>query len=142
MSSRRRISATAAALAACALLAVGCGRAAPGTDGSSGSGSGSGGSGQVSPTKGLVISTPAGTSSVASVTWAVYRPVNSLDPIFAFDYPENTAISLMCESLLLQEPNGSIQPGLATVSNAGADEDGLHAPARREVLERRPGDAR
>jgi peptide/nickel transport system substrate-binding protein len=53
---------------------------------------------------------------MSSVTWAVYRPVNSLDPIFAFDYPENTAISLMCESLLLQEPSGSIQPGLATVS--------------------------
>jgi peptide/nickel transport system substrate-binding protein len=115
MSVRRRTSATAAALAACALLAAGCGRAAPGPGGSSGSDNGSG-SGQVSPTKGLVISTPAGTSSVASVTWAVYRPVNSLDPIFAFDYPENTAISLMCESLLLQEPNGSIQPGLATVS--------------------------
>src|SRR5580704_5855358 len=109
MSARRRTSATVAALAACALLAAGCGRAAPGPGGS-------GGSGQVSPTKGLVISTPPGTSSVASVTWAVYRPVNSLDPIFAFDYPENTAISLMCESLLLQEPNGSVQPGLATVS--------------------------
>jgi peptide/nickel transport system substrate-binding protein len=116
MSARWRTSATAAALAACALLAAACGRAAPGTGGSSDSGNGSGGSGQVSPTKGLVISTPAGKSSVASVTWAVYRPVNSLDPIFAFDYPENTAISLMCESLLLQEPNGSIQPGLATVS--------------------------
>ena len=116
MSARRRTSATVAALAACALLAAGCGRAAPGTGGSGGSGHASGGSGQVSPTKGLVISTPAGRSSVASATWAVYRPVNSLDPIFAFDYPENTAISLMCESLLLQEPNGSIQPGLATVS--------------------------
>jgi len=116
MSARRRVSATVAALAACALLAAGCGRAAPGTGGSSGSGDASGGSGQVSPTKGLVISTPAGRSSVASVTWAVYRPVNSLDPIFAFDYPENTAISLMCESLLRQQPNGSIQPGLATVS--------------------------
>ena len=116
MSARRRTSATVAALAACALLAAGCGRAAPGTGGSGGSGHASGGSGQVSPTKGLVVSTPAGTSSVASATWAVYRPVNSLDPIFAFDYPENTAISLMCESLLLQEPNGSIQPGLATVS--------------------------
>src|SRR3984957_3364182 len=116
MSVRRRTSATVAALAACALLGGGCGRAAPGTGGSSGSANGSGDSGQISPTKGLVISTPAGTSSVASVTWAVYRPVNSLDPIFAFDYPENTAISLMCESLLLQEPNGSVQPGLATVS--------------------------
>jgi peptide/nickel transport system substrate-binding protein len=112
MSLRWRTSATAATLAACALLAAGCGKAAPGT----GNKSNGGGSGQISPTKGLVISTPAGTTSVASVTWAVYRPVNSLDPIFAFDYPENTAISLMCESLLLQEPDGSIQPGLATVS--------------------------
>ncbi len=51
------------------------------------------------------------------MTWAVYRDVDSLDPIFAFDYPENTAISLMCESLLRQAPDGSIGPGLATVAN-------------------------
>ncbi len=72
-------------------------------------------SGIVSPTKGLVATTPAGTKPVQSVTWAVYRDVNSLDPIFAFDYPENTADSLMCESLLRQAPDGSLQPGLATV---------------------------
>jgi peptide/nickel transport system substrate-binding protein len=112
MSLRWRTSATVATLAACALLAAGCGKAAPGTGGNSNGG----GSGQISPTKGLVTTTAAGTASVASAVWAVYRPVNSLDPIFAFDYPENTAISLMCESLLLQEPDGSIQPGLATVS--------------------------
>jgi peptide/nickel transport system substrate-binding protein len=53
---------------------------------------------------------------VPSVTWAVYRDVNSLDPAFAFDYPENTAISLMCESLLQQQPNGNITAGLASVS--------------------------
>jgi peptide/nickel transport system substrate-binding protein len=105
MSQRRRMAA-AAVLAAAALLAAACGR-------SVGAGAASQ---EVSPTRGLVTSTPAGTTSVASVTWAVYRPVNSLDPIFAFDYPENTAISLMCESLLLQAPDGSIQPGLATVS--------------------------
>jgi peptide/nickel transport system substrate-binding protein len=104
MSPRRRTSAAAAILAACALLTAACGRSA----GSS--------AGLVSPTKGLVTAIPAGTKPVSSVTWAVYRPVNTLDPIFAFDYPENTAISLMCESLLLQEPDGSIQPGLATVS--------------------------
>jgi peptide/nickel transport system substrate-binding protein len=107
MSPRWRTSATAAVLAACALLAAGCGRSA-GSAGTSAD--------QISPTKGLVTAIPAGTKTVSSVTWAVYRPVNSLDPIFAFDYPENTAISLMCESLLLQEPDGSIQPGLATVS--------------------------
>ncbi|HTA00033.1 MAG TPA: ABC transporter substrate-binding protein [Streptosporangiaceae bacterium] len=107
MNPRWRTSATAAVLAACALLAAGCGRSA---------GSAATSAGQISPTKGLVTSTAAGTKAMSSVTWAVYRPVNSLDPIFAFDYPENTAISLMCESLLLQEPSGSIQPGLATVS--------------------------
>ena len=73
--------------------------------------------GTVSPTKGLVATTPPGTTAVSSVTWAVYRDVNSLDPIYAFDYPENTAISLMCESLLRQAPDGSLQPGLATLSN-------------------------
>jgi peptide/nickel transport system substrate-binding protein len=73
-------------------------------------------SGDVSPTKGLVATTPAGTKTVPSAIWAVYRDVNSLDPIFAFDYPENTAVSLLCESLLKQSPDGAIGPGLATLA--------------------------
>ena len=97
-----------AVMAACALVAAACGRSASG---------GGSGSGNVSPTTGLVATTPAGTTTVPSVVWAVYRDVNSLDPIFAFDYPENTADSLMCESLLRQAPDGSLQPGLATVTN-------------------------
>ena len=48
--------------------------------------------------------------------WAVYREVNSLDPIFAFDYPENTTDSLLYESLLRQAADGSIGPGLATLT--------------------------
>ena len=105
--SRRRM-----ALVAVAALCMGvpaCGRSVSSTQGQ--------GSGLVSPTKGLVATTPAGTKPVQSVTWAVYRDVNSLDPIFAFDYPENTADSLMCESLLLQAPGGALKPGLATVSS-------------------------
>src|SRR4029077_20627420 len=78
---------------------------------------GSSTSGNISPTKGLVTSTPAGTKTVPSMVWAVYRDVNSLDPISAFDYPENTAASLMCESLLRQARNGALQPGLASVAN-------------------------
>ncbi len=100
-----------AAATASALTAAACGRSA------SPAGSAAG---NVSPTKGLVATTPAGTATVPSVTWAVYRDVNSLDPIFAFDYPENTADSLMCESLLRQAPDGSLQPGLATVANPSA----------------------
>ena len=70
----------------------------------------------LSPTAGLTATTPAGSKQVASATWAVYRDVNSLDPAYAFDYPENTAISLMCESLLRQQPDGSLAPGLATLT--------------------------
>src|SRR4249920_2204941 len=106
MSSRRRWAVTAMA-AACVLTAAACGRSA-GTSGSSASGN-------ISPTKGLVATTAAGAATVPSVVWAVYRDVNSLDPIFAFDYPENTADSLMCESLLLQAPGGALKPGVATV---------------------------
>ena len=89
-----------------ATVALGCGAAKSG-----GEASPSG----VSTTE-LVTTTPAGSKPVASVVWAVYREVNSLDPIYAFDYPENTAIPLMCESLLRQAPDGSIEPGLASLS--------------------------
>src|SRR6516162_6284810 len=111
---RRSRWAVIAVAAACALVASACGRSA----GNAGSAGGS--SGNISPTKGLVATTPAGTKPVSSVVWAVYRDVNSLDPIYAFDYPENTADSLMCESLLRQAPDGSLQPGLATVASPSA----------------------
>src|SRR5580704_9331846 len=107
MARRRGMWTAAAVVAAFALVASGCGRSA----------GGNAASGNISATKGLVATTPTGTKPVSSITWAVYRDVNSLDPIYAFDYPENTAISLMCESLLRQAPDGSLQPGLATISN-------------------------
>ncbi len=103
------MSVTAVTIAAALSLAA-CGRSA----------GSNGGTGTLSPTKGLVASTAPGSKPVSSVTWAVYRDVNSLDPIYAFDYPENTAISLMCESLLKQSPTGAIEPGLATMSNPSA----------------------
>jgi peptide/nickel transport system substrate-binding protein len=111
MDHRRSRVAVISVIAACALAAAACGRSASGAGSTSGN---------ISPTAGLVATTPAGVKTVSSVTWAVYRNVNSLDPIYAFDYPENTADSLMCESLLRQAPNGSLQPGLATVSHPNA----------------------
>jgi peptide/nickel transport system substrate-binding protein len=65
----------------------------------------------------LAVTTRAGTKPVDKVVWAVYRDVNSLDPIYAFDYPENTTDSLLYESPLRQAPDGSIGPGLATMTN-------------------------
>jgi peptide/nickel transport system substrate-binding protein len=103
---RTKVMTAVAATAALALAGAACGRSA-----------GSPAAGNVSATQGLVTTTPAGSTAVPSVTWAVYRDVNSLDPIYAFDYPENTAVSLMCESLLRQTPAGSLQPGLATMTS-------------------------
>ncbi len=105
----KRLPLAITAITATALLVSACGR-------SLSSASSSATAQTISPTANLVTTTPAGAKPVAHVAWAVYRDANTLDPAFAFDYPENTAISLMCESLLLQKPNGTIAPGLATVT--------------------------
>ena len=67
-----------------------------------------------SPSATLQTTMPAATSELDKVTWAVYREVGSLDPIYAFDYPENTAVSAMCETLVAQQPDGSTAPALAS----------------------------
>ena len=95
-------------VATCALAAAACGGSA-GRTGSS--------AGTVSPVKGLAAVTHAGTKPVSSVIWATTRDVKSLDAIYSYGYPENTADALMCESLLRQAPTGSLEPGLATVAN-------------------------
>jgi peptide/nickel transport system substrate-binding protein len=64
----------------------------------------------------LAVTTKAGTKPVDKIVWAVYREVGTLDPIYAFDYPENTTDSLLYESLLRQAPDGSVVPGLATLT--------------------------
>jgi peptide/nickel transport system substrate-binding protein len=107
MRRRRTASFAAAGMVALTLLASACGRSLSSANSTTGN---------ISPTANLVATTPAGAKPVSQATWAVYRDVNSLDPAFAFDYPENTAISLMCESLLLQKADGAIVPGLASLS--------------------------
>ena len=67
-------------------------------------------------TLGLANTTSPGKSSVDKIVWGVYRETNSLDPIYAFDYPENTVLAVLCEELLTQAPDGAIGPGLATLS--------------------------
>ncbi len=88
------------------VLAAGCGRSA-----------GGGTSTPPPASSSLHATTPAaqGTYSGA-VTWALYRETNSLDPIFAFDYPENTVIASMCDTLIRQSPEGVVGPGLSTLT--------------------------
>jgi peptide/nickel transport system substrate-binding protein len=61
----------------------------------------------------LSATTPAAAGPIDHITWALYREVNSLDPAFAFDYPENTVLTTLCDALYRAEPDGSIGPGLA-----------------------------
>ena len=91
-----------AIVGAISLLATACGGRTAGTGGPGGTQ--------------LVNTTTPGTKPVDKVVWAVYRDVNSLDPIYAFDYPENTTDSLLYESLLRQGADGSIGPGIATLA--------------------------
>jgi peptide/nickel transport system substrate-binding protein len=99
----RTASAALAALALAALGAAGCGKKAPATSTTA-----------AKPAAELSPTTPAAKGDTGPVTWAVYRAVATLDPIQAYDYPENTAITAMCDSLLQQQPDGSSKPGLAT----------------------------
>ncbi|MFT3872580.1 MAG: ABC transporter substrate-binding protein [Nocardioides sp.] len=96
------------AVATVALLFIaGCGRSADEDDNQNNN---------VSEDTKLTTITPAGTSEAGPITWTVYRDVQTLDPIYAFDYPDNTAVSLMCESLLRMQPDGQIADGLAKMS--------------------------
>ena len=98
------------AIAALTLLAGACGRSAPSpTPSVTASGSGNG-------APALATTTAPGVAPVDKIVWAQYRETNSLDPIYAFDYPENSMMGILCESLLRQAPDGSIGPGTATLS--------------------------
>jgi peptide/nickel transport system substrate-binding protein len=108
MNTRRLVAAGTAALIALGTAA--CGRKASTNTASTTASS--------SPATNLKATTPAATGDTGAVTWATYREVGTLDPIQAFDYPENTVISAMCDSLLQQQPDGTIKPGLASKVDA------------------------
>ncbi|MDX8464630.1 ABC transporter substrate-binding protein [Mesorhizobium sp. VK23B] len=101
--SRRLIAVAASALVV--LVLPGCGRSADDTK-----------SGQNAAGSSYVDITPAGTKSHGPIVWGVYRDVQTLDPAFSFDYPDHTAVSLLCESLLREQPDSSLSPGLAKLS--------------------------
>jgi len=106
-----RVPLAGAALTAIAALAIAaCGKAAPDSSTSQSTAAPSA-SNTLSPT------TPAPTGQAGKVTWATYRDVGTIDPIQAFDYPENTAITTLCDSLQRQAPDGTIGPGLATLTH-------------------------
>ncbi|MEU6676494.1 ABC transporter substrate-binding protein [Streptomyces sp. NPDC046925] len=61
----------------------------------------------------LSASTPPARGEIDSFTWAVYAEPPTLDYTMAFDYPQNTILSNVCESLMRWTPGLTTRPGLA-----------------------------
>ena len=104
-----RLALAVAALAA--LTLAGCGRSLPTAAELGGGSSSAGAVAALSPTTG-----PPTGAYAKPVVWATYRMVDTLNPTQAFDYPENTVDTALCDSLLRQEPDGAIVSGLATAT--------------------------
>lgn len=100
----RRWTALGAGALACALAISACGAEPPGKK-----------SPQTSTE--FTVLTPEPTSQAGDVVWATYRETQTLDPIQAFDYPENTVDPLLCDSLLRQAPDMTVGPGIASYTS-------------------------
>ncbi|MGA4539585.1 ABC transporter substrate-binding protein [Uniformispora flossi] len=100
---------TAALVGAIALSAAACGGASD-NNGNSGP---SGGSGNSPTPYQTVALTPPGKGNLASATWSLYAEPQSLDYLYAYDYPPNTVLANVCEQLLRITPDFKVAPGLA-----------------------------
>ena len=99
--SHRRPGTAVAVAAAFGLMAAGC--AGP-------PGAGAGGSADAFK---LSAQTPAAKGDLASFSWALYAEPLTLDYAMAFDYPSNTILSNVCQSLMTWTPQLKEVPGLA-----------------------------
>ncbi|MEV0095847.1 ABC transporter substrate-binding protein [Streptomyces sp. NPDC050738] len=61
----------------------------------------------------LSASTPPSRADTGAIRWALYAEPPVLDYVYAFDYPQNTILSNVCESLMRLTPSLRTEPGLA-----------------------------
>ena len=108
---RRALVTVTGATAVLALVAACSGAPAPNPSGSSSA-----------KTSDYAVLTPTPTKDAGDVVWATYRETQTLDPIQGFDYPEQTADSILCDSLLRQKPDMTYGNGLATLANPSPTE--------------------
>jgi peptide/nickel transport system substrate-binding protein len=65
-------------------------------------------------TSDLLVTTPAAVGDLELATWNLpFGEPSSIDPIKAFNYPENTVVANLCEGLMQLQPDYSIKPNLA-----------------------------
>jgi peptide/nickel transport system substrate-binding protein len=104
-STRKRARGASAVLGATvlALAVTGCGGQPAGVGGSAGGAKFT-----------LEKGTAAPRGEIDNFSWALYAEPYSLDYAYAFDYPDNTVLSNMCESLFRWNADLSVSPGLAT----------------------------
>lgn len=62
----------------------------------------------------LSVDTPPALGPLDHVTWALYAEPDNLDYTTTFDYPPNTVLANVCESLLRIDSQFGVHPGLAT----------------------------
>ncbi|MGC0316406.1 ABC transporter substrate-binding protein [Kitasatospora acidiphila] len=62
----------------------------------------------------LTARTAPSSGDVDSFTWSLFAEPVSIDYAFSFDYPPNTVLANVCESLLRWNPDLTTSPGLAT----------------------------
>lgn len=62
----------------------------------------------------LSASSPSPDTEIDNVNWGMYAEPFSLDYAYAFDYPDNTVLSNVCESLFRWNADLTTSPGLAT----------------------------
>ena len=86
------------------------------------------------------ITTPAPTKTAGTVTWAVYRETATLDPIKAFDYPDNGAVALTCDSLVRENPDLTLSPRHGDDDQSQPEQDRFLDGAGREIPRRTSGD--
>lgn len=108
--SKRSLTLIGAAAAAALALTACSGGGGGGADPADGGGNGAAFSLDFSN---LATTTPAGTAAVDTVTWNLPYEPHSLEPMFTYNYAENTVLSNLCEGLMRLTPEFEIENGLA-----------------------------
>jgi peptide/nickel transport system substrate-binding protein len=79
--------------------------------------SGSDSRGAATPTSdrgGATVLAPPAKGEIDGFTWALPFEASSLDPIKSWNYPENTILANLCESVVRLTPELKLEPGLAS----------------------------